>query len=261
MVNQYKGYLRSEEWRVRKKIFLRKAGYKCHVCGAKDTPLHVHHITYAHFGDEWDSDCVVLCKDCHEEVHEVVDYANLNKAKCNEDLCLPEWLFLPHMRFANTKLILVCAATFAKRPLRDYEDDEIFMYLTDNDKSNYVRFESKVNAIEYVNYLLERETVKEADARAVIKRIQSTQEGLIFLRRYYDEISLSDKFHWKYNEGSFGNEFKRTEAQKEMEVSYSHLSNPIGAPPPVSSSRIKRPGTITLVSMSEVRLREILDKR
>lgn len=48
-------------------------GYKCIVCGAQSTELHVHHIIYAsNFGTHQKHNLVTLCRRCHEDEHETV---------------------------------------------------------------------------------------------------------------------------------------------------------------------------------------------
>jgi hypothetical protein len=69
--SDYERYLRSAHWQTTRKRALRGAGYRCWAC---DTTrhLHVHHCTYDRKGSELPTDLVVLCKDCHKAVHELV---------------------------------------------------------------------------------------------------------------------------------------------------------------------------------------------
>jgi 5-methylcytosine-specific restriction endonuclease McrA len=66
----YRDYLRTPEWRSRRKWKLQQAGYRCQAtaCGSR-TRLQVHHLTYARRGEEALSDLMVLCDDCHRQVH------------------------------------------------------------------------------------------------------------------------------------------------------------------------------------------------
>lgn len=66
----YHEYLQTQHWKNLRLTMLKKAGYKCSVCGERK-PLHVHHNTYERRGEEKLSDLVVLCHDCHELYHEV----------------------------------------------------------------------------------------------------------------------------------------------------------------------------------------------
>lgn len=58
-----------EEWAVLRKQVLRRAGYRCQLCGTSSVQLHVHHNTYANYGKERLEDLIVLCKTCHENFH------------------------------------------------------------------------------------------------------------------------------------------------------------------------------------------------
>ena len=66
MNEEYKRYLRSPEWRERRKMFLEMANNECEECGSKKK-LQVHHKNYDCLGDEEVDDVEVLCKDCHED--------------------------------------------------------------------------------------------------------------------------------------------------------------------------------------------------
>lgn len=66
----YKEYLQTDHWQILRKTMLKRAGYKCSLCG-ESKPLHVHHNTYERRGCERISDLVVLCHECHEAFHEV----------------------------------------------------------------------------------------------------------------------------------------------------------------------------------------------
>lgn len=64
----YESYIHSSTWRNRRKRALELANYKCEKCGCKEN-LHVHHLSYEHFGDELDNELQVLCRECHQRVH------------------------------------------------------------------------------------------------------------------------------------------------------------------------------------------------
>lgn len=63
-----KEYLHSKHWRKTRNRALAKANFMCKQCGATQR-LQVHHLTYAHLGQELDSDLIVLCKNCHRNLH------------------------------------------------------------------------------------------------------------------------------------------------------------------------------------------------
>ena len=69
----YKQYLASREWRVKRKKFIEGATYGvCQRCA--DRPIeNVHHLTYANIGDEDWPDLMGLCRPCHEYLAAVRD--------------------------------------------------------------------------------------------------------------------------------------------------------------------------------------------
>lgn len=69
-VMPYPEYLKSDEWRFRREAHLEAAGERCQLCNSDETPLHVHHRTYANRGREKFYDLVVLCAFCHKAFHE-----------------------------------------------------------------------------------------------------------------------------------------------------------------------------------------------
>jgi hypothetical protein len=75
----YAEYLRSEPWRRKRNIVLRRAGSICEGCGEK-RPLQVHHTRYPQGcwpgSDDWIAqeklfDLRAICRSCHEDIHQV----------------------------------------------------------------------------------------------------------------------------------------------------------------------------------------------
>lgn len=66
MNENYRAYLRSAEWKEKRKEFIEAANGECEECGSKGK-LQVHHLSYDNVGDENIDDVEVLCKDCHED--------------------------------------------------------------------------------------------------------------------------------------------------------------------------------------------------
>ena len=64
----YDEYLQTEHWQSVRKNALKRARYKCQACNSSGE-LHVHHKTYDHLGQEWPSDLLVVCADCHAKIH------------------------------------------------------------------------------------------------------------------------------------------------------------------------------------------------
>jgi hypothetical protein len=65
----YKDYLLTYHWRITRKKTLKRAHYKCQICGSVKN-LNVHHNTYENRGEEKDEDLIVLCENCHGKFHD-----------------------------------------------------------------------------------------------------------------------------------------------------------------------------------------------
>jgi rRNA maturation protein Nop10 len=68
----YHAYLRSPAWQRKVGAVKRKAGYRCHDCGAGGR-LEVHHKTYVRIFRERLSDLVALCPRCHKRRHTMTE--------------------------------------------------------------------------------------------------------------------------------------------------------------------------------------------
>ncbi|MDU2670579.1 MAG: hypothetical protein E7C49_01080 [Clostridium sp.] len=64
----YHEYLKSKSWIKKRNKALKRAGYKCQVCGYNKN-LQVHHNTYERIYHEHKQDLVVLCWKCHATFH------------------------------------------------------------------------------------------------------------------------------------------------------------------------------------------------
>lgn len=64
----YQEYLESDWWLDKKKLVLSKTK-KCEQCNSHQQ-LYVHHITYDTLGNEPRKDLMVVCYDCHQEIHD-----------------------------------------------------------------------------------------------------------------------------------------------------------------------------------------------
>ena len=80
MNEDYIEYLKSQDWRDRRKELLEEANFICCECGEKATVLH--HLKYDNLGFEiLDNDVIALCKECHKEIHmekDNDDYGGIN---------------------------------------------------------------------------------------------------------------------------------------------------------------------------------------
>jgi 5-methylcytosine-specific restriction endonuclease McrA len=65
---RHRAYLRSPEWKARRRDALARASGRCMDCGTTRN-LHVHHLTYKRHGNELARDLRVLCSRCHRRRH------------------------------------------------------------------------------------------------------------------------------------------------------------------------------------------------
>ncbi len=68
----YREYLETDHWKSIRKLALRKAQYRCPICGKDKIQLHVHHNSYKHRGEEQNHlrDVIVICFKCHAKFHD-----------------------------------------------------------------------------------------------------------------------------------------------------------------------------------------------
>ena len=66
----YVVYLHSPLWRLRRRIWIVRAGSRCRRCGSRRR-LTIHHRTYQRLGRERRADVTVLCWRCHRRHHPV----------------------------------------------------------------------------------------------------------------------------------------------------------------------------------------------
>lgn len=64
----YAVYLRSPLWRLRRWMWIVRAGGRCQRCHSRRR-LTIHHRTYRRLGHERRADVTVLCWDCHRRHH------------------------------------------------------------------------------------------------------------------------------------------------------------------------------------------------
>jgi len=70
---EYIEYLKSEDWRERRKVLMEQCDWECSKCGEKATELH--HLNYNNLGEEeLESDVIPLCSECHKEIHNKGEY-------------------------------------------------------------------------------------------------------------------------------------------------------------------------------------------
>ncbi len=65
---EYREYIRSSAWSVKRRLVLVRDEYTCRVCKAT-AATQVHHKSYRRLFHEPLSDLISLCELCHEELH------------------------------------------------------------------------------------------------------------------------------------------------------------------------------------------------
>ena len=79
---RYKCYTDCSLWNRRRLKCLQSANNVCEVCRTAPA-IQAHHITYKRLGNEWDTDLLAICRDCHGSLH-----ANESSRKGREQLAL-----------------------------------------------------------------------------------------------------------------------------------------------------------------------------
>jgi 5-methylcytosine-specific restriction endonuclease McrA len=64
----YSAYLKTPAWAKRRQLVFDRANGLCEGCRSA-APVHAHHTTYAHVGDELLYELVALCPACHQKAH------------------------------------------------------------------------------------------------------------------------------------------------------------------------------------------------
>lgn len=67
--SEYSVYLKSDEWREKRRRVLERDKHICQGCLSR-TATQVHHLTYEHVGRELLFELVSICDECHEIAHE-----------------------------------------------------------------------------------------------------------------------------------------------------------------------------------------------
>lgn len=69
----YQTYLKTHHWELARSAIFCRDHNRCADCGdsMEEKPLEVHHITYIRRGKENLADLMTLCRDCHQERHDI----------------------------------------------------------------------------------------------------------------------------------------------------------------------------------------------
>lgn len=82
----YSEYLKTKHWKAFRLKALKHHGKVCMMCGIKEVPyFHVHHLTYERLGCEEFKDVVVLCEECHNQVHKTGFIIKPNMMKAEKE--------------------------------------------------------------------------------------------------------------------------------------------------------------------------------
>ncbi len=66
---EYKRYLRSNAWAMRKNAYYKRFNRQCAACGSSKR-IQLHHVSYDQLGHEPDQDLVPLCHKDHRNAHQ-----------------------------------------------------------------------------------------------------------------------------------------------------------------------------------------------
>lgn len=72
----HNAYLESPAWKERRRLVKERSQGLCEGCRAA-AATEVHHLTYAHWGQEFLFELVALCGDCHDRIHAKGDHEAL----------------------------------------------------------------------------------------------------------------------------------------------------------------------------------------
>jgi 5-methylcytosine-specific restriction endonuclease McrA len=76
----YDDYLKTKHWKRIKYKTMKRADYKCQVCGTRKYSLEVHHNNYDNnLFWEKKSDLICVCAKCHRTIHYYI-WNNIKKA-------------------------------------------------------------------------------------------------------------------------------------------------------------------------------------
>ena len=70
----YKSYISSNEWKLLKELIIEERGNYCEKCNNQFISLDLHHIHYDNFKKELRSDLLLLCRNCHNTIHDSKKY-------------------------------------------------------------------------------------------------------------------------------------------------------------------------------------------
>ena len=107
---EYKRYLKSNAWAIRKNAYYKRHDRQCAACGSWKK-IQLHHVSYDNLGNEPDQDLVPLCFKDHRNAHrahqsgrfkdlrmateEIVAIGRRRRARCKKLRRFGRWLLRP----------------------------------------------------------------------------------------------------------------------------------------------------------------------
>ena len=70
----YYNYINSYAWQaMRRRFWSSKLPKHCYCCGKSDIALELHHKTYKRLGHENLNDLILVCRNCHGNIHKLYE--------------------------------------------------------------------------------------------------------------------------------------------------------------------------------------------
>jgi len=77
MNEEYINYINSSEWKEKRGRIIDERGQRCEKCGCEKpiSELNLHYKNYdMEYGKESDEDLLLICVDCHKELHQDLEF-------------------------------------------------------------------------------------------------------------------------------------------------------------------------------------------
>ena len=91
MKEEYNEFINSDEWKSKKEKIIEERGLYCEKCENFEfnkSKLHLHHKNYdKEFGMEADEDLILVCENCHNELHQDAEFFDNPEKKLKCPIC------------------------------------------------------------------------------------------------------------------------------------------------------------------------------
>lgn len=77
---QYRQYINSLKWAKKKSEYFKKYPKLCMKCGNTEQ-LELHHATYKHLGNELENELYCLCRNCHQNYHDIYQHPTIKTTR------------------------------------------------------------------------------------------------------------------------------------------------------------------------------------